>query len=173
MENQGVHWRMGGKLTNCGCEILPNGNDILYIIIAKIEYKNDHIINGRKEHGVWVATFANNEYTKLPMILNATNRKRLVKMYQTEYLEKLENIAVRLTREKTRDVQDGGETWGLRIHKDKPKPPALPTLTNKSEQWESVKAAFIDKKADMTYIKSRFKLSQETENELLNLLKDE
>ena len=38
------------------------------------------------------------------------------------YLARLENVPVRLTKEKTRDVQDGGETWGLRISKMPPAP---------------------------------------------------
>lgn len=77
------------------------------------------MINGRTEKGVWVAYFAPNPYTNLPLILNSTNRKRLVKLYPDcdGYLARLENVAVRLTKEETRDVQDGGTTWGLRISK--------------------------------------------------------
>lgn len=120
MEDQrNIHYRVGGKLTHCGVECLPQGKDIERIIIARIEYKESEMINGRTEKGVWVAHFAQNPYTSLPLILNATNRKRLVKLYPEcdGYLARLENVAVRLTREKTRDVQDGGETWGLRISK--------------------------------------------------------
>lgn len=120
MEDQkNIHYRTGGKLTHCGVEVLPGGKDIERIIIARIEYKESEMINGRAEKGVWVAHFAQNPYTSLPLILNATNRKRLVKLYPEcdGYLARLENVAVRLTREKTRDVQDGGETWGLRISK--------------------------------------------------------
>lgn len=120
MEDQrNIHYRTGGKLTHCGVECLPNGNDIERIVIAKIEYKESEMINGRSENGVWVAHFAPNPYTNLPMLLNATNRKRLVKQFPDcdGYPARLENVAVRLTKEKTRDVQDGGETWGLRISK--------------------------------------------------------
>jgi len=108
---------MGGKLTHCGIECLPGGKDIERIIIARIEYKESEMINGRTEKGVWIAHFAPNPYTQLPFILNATNRKRLVKLYPEceGYLARLENVAVRLTKEETRDVQDGGTTWGLRI----------------------------------------------------------
>lgn len=120
MEDQrNIHYRVGGKLTHCGIECLPGGKDIERIIIARIEYKESEMINGRTEKGVWVAHFAPNPYTQLPFILNSTNRKRLVKLYpQCEgYLARLENVAVRLTKEETRDVQDGGTTWGLRISK--------------------------------------------------------
>ena len=120
MEDQrNIHYRKGGKLTHAGVECLPDGKDIERIIIARIEYKESEMINGRTETGVWVAHFAPNPYTNLPMILNATNRKRLVKQFPEcdGYPARLENVPVRLTREKTRDVQDGGETWGLRISK--------------------------------------------------------
>lgn len=120
MDQKDIHYRTGGRLTHCGCEMLPNGEDIPRIIIERIEYKESEMINGRRELGVWIAHFApNNGYTNLPFIMNATNRKRLVKLFPQcdGYLARLENIPVRMTREKTRDVQDGGETWGLRISK--------------------------------------------------------
>jgi len=120
MEDQkNIHYRVGGKLTHCGVECLPQGKDIERIIIARIEYKESEMINGRPENGVWVAHFAQNPYTNLPLILNATNRKRLGKLFPEcdGYIARLENIPVRLTKERTRDVQDGGETWGLRISK--------------------------------------------------------
>ena len=116
---ENIHYRTGGRLTHCGVECLPNGADIERIIIERIEYKDKESINGRVEEGVWIAHFAPNPYTTLPFILNATNRKRLVKQFPEcdGYPARLKNIAVRLTKEKCRDVQDGGETWGLRISK--------------------------------------------------------
>lgn len=118
MENQeNIHYRTGGRLSHCGVECLPGGKDIGRIIIASIEYKESEMINGRTEQGVWVAHFAPNPYTNLPFILNVTNRKRITKLFPEcdGYLARLKNIPVRLTKERTRDVQDGGETWGLRI----------------------------------------------------------
>ena len=108
--------------------MLPGGKDIERIIIARIEYKESEMINGRTENGVWVAHFAQNPYTSLPLILNATNRKRLVKLFPDcdGYIARLENVPVRLTKERTRDVQDGGETWGLRISKIPASPEAAP-----------------------------------------------
>ena len=100
-------------------ECLPNGQDIPRIVIERIEYKEKEVINGRTEEGVWIAHFAKNPYTNLPFILNATNRKRLIKQFPDceGYPARLKNVAVRLTKERCRDVQDGGETWGLRISK--------------------------------------------------------
>lgn len=124
-QEQGIHYRTGGKLTHCGCECLPGGRDIQYIIIERIEYKETEEIAGRRESNIWVAHFAPNPYTKLPMVLNATNRKRLAKLYPdcNGYINLLKNIPVRLTKEKCRDAQDGGDTWGLRISKMRPTVP--------------------------------------------------
>lgn len=120
MEDQNnIHYRVGGKLTHAGVEMLPQGQDIPRIVIERIEYKETEMINGRAEFGVWVAHFAPNPYTTLPFLLNATNRKRLIKQFPEceGYPARLKNVAVRLTKERCRDVQDGGETWGLRISK--------------------------------------------------------
>lgn len=38
MEEKGIHYRIGGNLTHCGCECLPGGKDIEYIVIEKIDY---------------------------------------------------------------------------------------------------------------------------------------
>lgn len=134
MESQeNIHYRVGGKLTHCGVECLPQGQDIPRIVIERIEYKDKESINGRVEEGVWIAHFAPNPYTKLPLILNATNRKRLIKQFPDcdGYPARLKNIAVRLTKERCRDVADGGETWGLRISKLPAAPEAAPQPAQK------------------------------------------
>lgn len=137
MEEKGIHYRVGGKLTHAGCEMLPNGNDIEYIIIERIEFKDSENVGGRIEQGIWVAHFAPNQYTKLPMVLNATNRKRIAKLFPqvAGHINLLKNIAVRLTKEETKDIQDGGKTYGLRISKIPAKAPKKPTLTPSHEKW--------------------------------------
>lgn len=142
-EQKSIHYRVGGRLTHAGIEMLPDGKDIERIIIARIEYKESETVNGRVENGVWIAHFAPNPYTDLPFILNATNRKRLVKQFPEcdGYPARLENVPVRLTRERTRDVQDGGETWGLRISK-------LPAADAPATKKKSVPADKVDAVAD-------------------------
>lgn len=110
---------MGGKLTHCGVEILPEGNDIERIVIERIDFKEVEDVAGRKEKNVWVATFKKNPYTELGMILNSTNRKRIVKLFPecNGYIDRLRNVPVRLTKELTRDPSTGDDTWGLRISK--------------------------------------------------------
>jgi len=147
MEDQrNIHYRKGGKLTHCGVECLPEGKDIERIIIARIEYKESEMINGRTENGVWIAHFAPNPYTSLPMLLNATNRKRLVKQFPEcdGYPARLENIAVRLTKERTRDVQDGGETWGLRISKLPAAPEQAPAKAQRKVIQENQVQTIVD-----------------------------
>lgn len=177
MENQeNIYFRTGGRLTHAGCEMLPNGNDIPRIIIERIEYKDTESINGRTEIGVWLAHFApNNGYTTLPMILNATNRKRLVKLFpQCEgYIARLHNVAVRMTKEKCRDVQDGGETFGLRISK-MPAAPAPAPAAKKAIGVDAVeKVVSWANKNNKTIedIKATYVVSAEVEKAIVEALK--
>lgn len=193
MEEQGIHYRIGGKLTHCGCECLPGGKDIQYIVISRIEYKESEDIAGRRKNNVWVAYFAPNPYTKLPMILNATNRKRLSKLYPecNEYINLLKNIPVRLTRERCRDAQDEGDTWGLRISKTKPTAPAQQSapaaaqsqapaaakaqaqtdggkveITPNSEMFKQA-VKFVKEGGDIAKIKAKYSVSQEVEADIV------
>lgn len=176
MTEQGIHYRTGGKLTHAGCEMLPAGKDIEYIVIERIEYKEREEVGGRTEKGVWVAYFAKNPYTTLPMVLNATNRKRIAKQFPDceGCINLLKNIAVRLTREKTRDVQDGGETWGLRISKQPAKIPAAPqkaVLTPKHENWTNC-VEWIASGNNVESLRARFNITKEIEEELLSAAKE-
>ena len=170
-EVKGTHWRTGGKLSHAGCEMLPQGKDIEYIVIERIEYKANEKVNGRMEEGVWVAYFAPNPYTTLPMILNSTNRRRIAKRFPecNEYIDTLKNIAVRLTREKARDVQDGcGEVWGLRISKQAakiPEPPKKEVLTAQHAKWVNC-VEWIAGGNDIASLRARYDISKEVEEQL-------
>ena len=177
-EEKGIHYRIGGKLTHAGCEILPDGKDIPYIVIAKIEYKESEEVGGRTEKGVWIATFAPNPYTKLPMVLNSTNRKRIAKRSGTETINLVKNIAVRLTKEKCRDVHDGGETWGLRISKSDPVQPQTqsqgqtqtseakkPILDERHPRWAEC-VEYIKKGNTVDALRTKYEVSEETAQKL-------
>ena len=196
-QEQGIHYRTGGKLTHCGCECLPGGRDIQYIVIERIEYKETEEIGGRRESNIWIAHFAPNPYTKLPMVLNATNRKRIAKLYPdcNGYINLLKNIPVRLTKEKCRDAQDGGETWGLRISKMRPTAPqqgaaeirqqyqqgpapasapaqAKQTLELTDDAMVSQAITYLKNGGDIENIKKKYNLSAETEKELLKRVQE-
>lgn len=176
MAEQGIHYRTGGKLTHAGCEMLPGGNDIPRIIIERVEFKDRESIGGRMEQGVWVATFAPNPYTKLPMVLNATNRRRLAKLFPEVdgCINLLKNVAVRMTREKTRDVQDGGETWGLRISKIPAAPEEAPKKKEKKELTEdkvdAIVAWALEKGKTIEDIKAAYTMSEVVENAIIDAL---
>ena len=117
MEQKDIHFRTGGTITHAGIEVLPSGKDIEYIVLESIEFKESERINGRPQEGVWIGHFAPNPYTTLPWVINSTNRRRLAKLFPEcdGYLARLRNVAIRLTKEKTRDPMDGGDCWGLRV----------------------------------------------------------
>jgi hypothetical protein len=175
---ENIHYRTGGRLTHCGVECLPNGADIERIVIERIEYKDKESINGRVEEGVWIAYFAPNPYTNLPFILNATNRKRLVKQFPEcdGYPARLKNVAVRLTKERCRDVQDGGETWGLRISKLPASDAVAPAPAPKKEVTEDKVQVVVDwaRKNNKTIddIKAMYDMSADVEKKIVDALDD-
>lgn len=107
--------------------MLPGGKDIPRIVIEEIKFHEKLTINGRKETEQWTARFAANPWCNKEMVLNSTNKTRIAKAHWDDAVEDgtpcegrinlLKNIAVRLTKEEARDVQNGGTTWGLRISK--------------------------------------------------------
>lgn len=182
-----VHYREGSKATHAGCEILPEGKDI-EIVIASIDFKQTEKVAGRTETNVWVANFAPNPYTKLPMILNATNRKRLVKLFPEcqGYLNQLVNVAVRLTKEVCRDP-NGGQTEGLRVSTiparqpqvaapapaptAQPQPAAQPekkTLT--ADNVETIAAWMKEKGKTMEDVKKAYIVPEEIENAIIDIM---
>lgn len=138
-----MHYRVGGKLTHCGVEMLPNGKDIENIIIERFEFHEQMKINGQVQENVWEAHFVKNSYTTLPMMLNSTNRRRLVKQAGTDYLQTVKFFPVRLTKEKTRDPQGGGQIYGLRISLT---PAKRYSLEEGSDQFNKVKAGVNDER---------------------------
>ena len=173
------HWRMGSKITHSGVEVLPQGKPI-DITISRIEWKDQEEVGGSKKDGF----VAYSNELKLPIFLNSTNKKRLVKMFNTEYLETLKNIRVTLCAEKTRDPQDGGDTMGLRISKIKPSQSVKsqtgkgetvikPALEQGSEKWDAIVGWLLEKPENtVAGIEVRYQITDDT-REVLKKKKEE
>lgn len=136
------HYRYGGKLTHIGCEVLPSGNPI-NVVIDRIAWVEKEQVNGESKPS-WIAYFKPNPYFSLPMVLNATNKKRLARLSGTPYLETVKNLPVTLCQEMDKAI-GGGKDWGLRISQIAPKVTAQGTaiknkLTPESSNWASVVA---------------------------------
>jgi hypothetical protein len=116
IQNQeSIHYRAASKATHSGVEVLHGHREIPRIIIDRIEYVENIVINGRTERCAFVAHFRpGNGFAELPMILNQTNCRRITKLYPEceGYLARLKNIAVRLTSESCKDPNGGGQTLG-------------------------------------------------------------
>lgn len=127
MEQIGTYYKRGSKSDFAAVDMLPGGKDIPRIIISKITFHEQITINGRKETEIFTATFAPNPWCNKDFVLNSTNKARIAKAHWNDIVEDgtacegridlLKNIAVRLTKEEARDVQNGGTTFGLRISK--------------------------------------------------------
>ena len=124
---EGIYYRRGSKSDFAAVDMLPGGADIPRIVIEKITFHEDITINGRKEKEIFTAKFAQNPWTDKEFVLNSTNKTRIAKQHWNDIVEDgtacegrinlLKNIAVRLTKEEARDVQNGGTTYGLRVSK--------------------------------------------------------
>ena len=127
MEQIGTYYKRGSKSDFAAVDMLPGGKDIPRIVITKITFHEQITINGRKETEIFTATFAPNPWCNKDFVLNSTNKARIAKAHWNDIVEDgtacegridlLKNIAVRLTKEEARDVQNGGTTFGLRISK--------------------------------------------------------
>lgn len=134
------HYRYGGKLTHVGIECLPNGKDI-NVVIDRIVWSENEVINGEKKPA-WICYFKPNSHFSLPMVLNATNKKRLARLSGTPYLETVKNLPVTLTQEMDKAI-GGGRDMALRISQIAPKvTPAGEVvkikLTPESGNWSSI-----------------------------------
>jgi len=122
---EGIYYKRGSKSDFAAVDMLPGGQDIPRIVIEKITFHENITINGRKETEIFTAKFAENPWCNKEMVLNSTNKTRIAKQHWNDPVEDgtpcegrinlLKNIAVRLTKEEARDVQNGGTTYGLRI----------------------------------------------------------
>lgn len=130
MDQIGTYYKRGSKSDFAAVDMLPGGKDIPRIIISKITFHEQITINGRKETEIFTATFAPNPWCSKDFVLNSTNKARIAKAHWNDIVEDgtacegridlLKNIAVRLTKEEARDIQNGGTTFGLRVSKIEP-----------------------------------------------------
>jgi len=134
------HYKYGGKLSHSGIEILPNGKDV-NVVIERIVWSENEVINGEKKPA-WIAYFKQNPYSSLPMVLNATNKKRLARLAGTPYLETVKNLPITLTQEMDKAI-GGGRDMALRVSQIAPKVTATGEvvknkLTPTSDNWNAV-----------------------------------
>lgn len=173
-----THYRKAGNITHCGAEILPDGKDILYIVIERIEFCEKVNIGGRNESNQFIAHFAPNPYTKLPMVLNRTNQGTLMKLFPEigTDIDKIKNKAVRLTSEKARNIAMDMYLPALRISKIPANPKDAPgakeaaaktPLTKENKiVWDQA-VNYIKAGNSLTQIKTKYDISPEVEEQLM------
>jgi len=108
------------------------GLDHLDAIIKEVKREEVPDQNGKKSPCV-VAYFQNGIK---PMILNSTNRKKIISLLGTPEIEKWSGVKIRIVTEKVKAF--GAIHDALRIANELP---SLPELNEKHPKWESAKAA--------------------------------
>lgn len=153
-----THWKT--KIIDInwiGTHVLPEGKDLV-VEITSVKWDEQAKVMGQMKPS-FVAHFAKNPYFDKPMLLNKTNLKRLSKITGTNEFESWVdlNITVVLCQEMDKAI-GGGKDWALRI-----KAYDKPILTEKSSNFESIKAGLKDNKFTMDKIKQRYSISSEME----------
>ncbi len=163
MEEKLIHYKWGGNPTHADVSMLPNGNDIEYIVIDHIEARENEKINGQTKNA-FVAVFQKNPYTELGMVLNKKNKEILLKLARKGEWELLtiKNLPVRLTKENT------SLGYGLRISKLPAKIPAAPAPAKKPELTEDKVASAVEflKTKSMDELREYYTVSEEMEKRL-------
>lgn len=170
MRQEDIYYRAGGKITHAGCEILDGGKDTVFVI-DHIEFKDQEMVNGRTESGVWLMHLKRGNKVELPIILNSTNKKRLVKLFPEceGFLARIKNRPVVMTKELCRDPNGGGQTYGLRVSPiPAPAPAQKPELTE--DKLESAIAWAKENKKTVADMKALFTMSQMIEDALKDAL---
>ena len=130
-----THWKSKLIDTNfAGTWILPNEAPINVKLIKVIWSENTKVMGQIKP--CFLATFEENPFFKVPMILNKTNLKRLQKLTGTPNFEAWLNLDITLLQEMDKAI-GGGTDWALRISKVAPII-QLPILIEGSKEWEGV-----------------------------------
>ena len=166
------HFRkMVGTPTHAGVFILPDGEDIEYIVIDHLEKRKDEVVMGVKKDCV-VAYFKPNPYTNLGLIMNVTNSDRLCKHAKKTGWQLLEirDIAVRLT------FEPSSKGDGLRISKLPAKQPAAPQPKAKPELTADkfdAAVAFLQKPGStIEKLRESYSISAEMEKKLMEKCED-
>jgi len=159
MEEELIHYKWGGTPTHADISILPNGNDIEYIVIDHIEARENEKTNGQTKNA-FVAVFEKNPYTNLGLVLNRKNKEILLKLTKKGEWELLtiKKLPVRLTKE---DTKFG---YGLRISKLPAKVPVQPKPEITEANFE--KAVEFLKSKTMDELRGFYNVSKEMEKRL-------
>ena len=175
---EGIYYKRGTKSDFAGVEILGDAMVLPRVIIEDITFHETLKVQGKAEHERWTCKFYGIEK---PMLLNATNRKRLAKRFwdtpvadgtpchgRLNLLTGL-GLAVRLDSEPCRDPSDGEMTIGLRISKYDPDPapeePARKVVTE--DKIEAVAKWAKEKGFGIEQIKERFDIENQTVEDAL------
>ncbi|MES2397917.1 MAG: hypothetical protein V4549_18035 [Bacteroidota bacterium] len=154
-----VHWKKNIDPNWIGCYVLPEGKDIVVKILS-VTFDTALKVAGKakKSH---VAIFDKNPYFDKPMLLNATNCKRLTARTGSPYPQDWSNIEVTLCQEMDKCVT-GGQDWGLRIKAEIPK---LPDLQSGTKAYQNA-VIHLKGEGKIEDIEKRFTLTPDIKKQL-------
>lgn len=156
-----THIRRLSNPNYIGSYELMTGGDPKDMVVTIEKIVKEPVQNGDKKEDATVMYIKGQK----PMIINATNRKSLIKATGSVYIEDMTGKKVTLFVSKVRAF---GETVdALRI---RPEPPVItiPELTPDHPRWNDAKVALKAGNTTIEAIKKSYKLSPKNEKELTN-----
>lgn len=164
METTKTHYKKMVDTNWIGTWVLPEGKDI-NVILTKVVYVKTNKVMGKIKPG-FVAYFAPNPHFDKPMLLNATNQKRVAKLIGSVYAEDWMNVNIEVTLCQEMDkCVAGGQDWALRFKSERPVK-ALPVLELGTPNFDNCKIAITSGKYTIENIKSKYSVSEEVEQKL-------
>jgi hypothetical protein len=155
MENL-THWKKTVDKDWIGTYILPEDGKAITVTLIGVEYKEVKVRG--VENWYLIANFAKNKWFDKPMLLSANvNKQRLEKLIGTPYIERWENLNMKVTLQQEMDKAiGGGRDWALRIGEKAPKKEKLT-----GQRLEDAKQAIIDGKITIEKVLEDFDVTKE------------
>lgn len=147
-----THWKKLDNPNYLGAWSLPNGNDMT-VEILRIE--QTEVVNNRKKDIKTIAILKDHK----PMILNATNKKKLERIFKTPYIEDWPGKRFTVYIEHGISSPDG-PVDGLRIRDTVP---SLPELTPTHSAWPAVIEAIRSGKYTMAQVLKKYSVSEDNQ----------
>lgn len=138
------------------------------VVVTILRVEEEQVKNADDKKGTLKAVLITAEFKK-PIVLNATNYKRIKSMYKEPDLSKWKDYKVTLYVEKG-IVAFGDIVDGIRVRSSIPKEKVLPVLLANSASWQSY-VDYMQSGGSIEEVKKNVSLSAETEKALLSCLK--
>jgi len=164
MENK-THYKSLRNPHYLGGWALMHGGEAKNMVVEIISAKKDLVQNGDKKEEAMLLSFKN----QLPMIVNATNAKKIAKVLGSPYIEDWAGKKIELTTAKIKAFGEWHEA--LRVTDKVPVEPTKESLNPNHPKWQGAIDALKSKATTIEAIQAKYLLNDDHLIELQNAVK--